>query len=300
VVVLSVSTIMNHEVDQEIFAFMKFMVKAVKRCFSRFDIALMRYKTYSGLADENKHLHRLMQLDLSELSNEFISFIMRNCRNSHSQLYQDLFVLYFTEKYLLAPKGKNPIYIEFGACDGVLFSNTLLLEKNSWFGVIAEPAKKWHVELFKNRKCIISTKAVSSISGEELLFLETRDPEFSSLHKNSQSDTFAKYRQNNTVGSYKVKTVSLNDLISESGITDQITYLSLDTEGGEFDILQNFNFEKWSPAIITVEHNFSDTAITLNLFLETKGYIRILETVSKFESWFVHSNQFQIPTDKIF
>jgi FkbM family methyltransferase len=300
VVVLCKSTTIKYDFNQEIFVYMKLIVKAIKLCFRWFDIALMRYKTYSGLADENRHLHRLMQLDLCELSNEFITFIMRNCRNSYSQLYQDLFVLYFTEKYLLAPKGKNPIFIEFGACDGVLFSNTLLLEKNSWFGVVAEPAKKWHVELFKNRKCIISTKAVSSISGEDLLFLETRDPEFSSLYKNSQSDTFANYRQNNTVGSYKVKTVSLNDLISESGINDQITYLSLDTEGGEFDILQNFNFEKWSPAIITVEHNFTDAAIKLNLFLETKGYIRILETVSRFESWFVHSNQFQIPTDKIF
>lgn len=279
---------------------MSFIMKALKLCFRWFDIALMRYKTYSGLADENKHLHRLMQLDLCELSNEFITFIIRNCRNSYSQLYQDLFVLYFTEKYLIEPKGKNPVFIEFGACDGVLFSNTLLLEKNSWFGVVAEPAKKWHVELFKNRKCTISTKAVSSVSGEDLLFLETRDPEFSSLHKNSQSDSFANYRQDNTVGSYKVKTVSLNDLISESGINDQITYLSLDTEGGEFDILQNFNFEKWSPAIITVEHNFSDTTLKLNLFLETKGYIRILESISKFESWFVHSNQFKIPTDKIY
>jgi FkbM family methyltransferase len=262
----------------------------------KFDIALMRYKTYSTLADDNKHLHRLMQLDVQQMSKEFVMFIMNNCKSSSSQLYQDLFVLYVTNKYYEAANPNDPfVFVEFGACDGILFSNSLLLEKNNWIGVIAEPAKKWHKELFENRSCIISTKAVSAVSGEELLFLETKDTEFSSLSKNSQNDNFANYRLSNTTRSYKVESISLNDLITESGIKQQVTYLSIDTEGGELEILQTFDFEKWSPAIITVEHNFSGVASRINDFLATKGYIAVLESMSKFESWFIHVDQIRIP-----
>ena len=132
------------------------------------------------------------------------------------------------------------------------------------------------------------------------MFLETKDPEFSSLEKNSLLDHFGDYRHNNTATSYKVETISLNDLILESGIKDQITYLSIDTEGGELEILQNFDFNSWSPAIITVEHNFTKSALKLNAFLVAKGYIQILESISKFESWFIHVDQIQIPKNRLF
>jgi len=258
----------------------------------------MKYKTYLTLADENKHLHRLMQLELEQLSNEFIMYVLKNCKKSYSQLYQDLFVLYITSNYLVNSKSSTSlIFVEFGACDGALFSNTFLLEKSNWIGVVAEPAKKWHKQLFKNRNCIISTKAVSDMSGENLLFLETKDPEFSSLYDNSEDDMFADYRKNNTLKSYNVETISLNDLIFKSGIESKVTYLSIDTEGGELEILRNFDFELWSPAIITVEHNFSDMAVTINDFLLTKGYIKVLESISKFESWFIHPDQIRLPTN---
>ena len=270
--------------------------KFLNLILQKFDIALMRHKTYSTLADDNKHLYRLMQLDSREMSNDFVAYIIKNCKSSSSQLYQDLFVLYVTNKYLVAAELNKPfVFIEFGACDGIFFSNSFLLEKNNWIGVIAEPAKKWHKELFENRNCMISTKAVSAISGEELLFLETKDAEFSSLSKNSQKDNFADYRMKNTTKSYKVESISLNDLISESGIMQKITYLSMDTEGGELEILQQFDFEKWSPAIITIEHNFSEMASTIHDFLAIKGYVSVLASISRFESWFIHVDQIRIP-----
>jgi FkbM family methyltransferase len=274
--------------------------KILKFFLRKFNISVMKNKTHSLQSQNTMHLRRLMELDLQQLSNKFIEFVIRNCQKSYSQLYQDLVVLYITENYLVESNSSKPLtFVEFGACDGIKFSNSYLLEKNNWSGIIAEPARIWHKDLFKNRNCMISTEAVSSVSGESLIFLETKQPEFSSLNSFSQSDFHAKYRKINTLKSYKVESISLNELLMKAGFKNKITYLSLDTEGGEFEILQNFDFEMWSPAIITIEHNYSDMSSEINTFLETKGYMVILEQISKFESWFIHVNQIRIPSSKI-
>ena len=49
-----------------------------------------------------------------------------------------------------------------------------------------------------------------------------------------------------------------------------IDYLSIDTEGGELNILQSIDFDKVTIYIIDVENNYNDP--NFKLFLESKGY----------------------------
>ena len=60
---------------------------------------------------------------------------------------------------------KDGIYIELGACDGILFSNTLFFEKELKFhGILIEPVGKFFSKLLQNRyynlcyNCAISTE----------------------------------------------------------------------------------------------------------------------------------------------
>ena len=63
---------------------------------------------------------------------------------SNSELKQDFFVL-----NTLNFK-KDGYFVEFGSCDGLEFSNTLLLEKKfGWREFFLEPARYWHNELKK-------------------------------------------------------------------------------------------------------------------------------------------------------
>ena len=53
-----------------------------------------------------------------------------------------------------------------------------------------------------------------------------------------------------------------------------IDYLSIDIEGGEFEILKTIDFKNFSIKIITVENNYDDKRI--NDYMISKGYHKIL------------------------
>ena len=55
-----------------------------------------------------------------------------------------------------------------------------------------------------------------------------------------------------------VKTITLTDLLDNYSAPYFIEYLSLDTEGSEYEILKEFNFNKYKFGLIHVEHNYEE------------------------------------------
>ena len=91
---------------------------------------------------------------------------------------------------------------------------------------------------------------------------------------------------------FAVETVSLNDLLSQHGAPDVIDYLSVDTEGSEFDILDAFDFEKFKIRVITVEHNFKPEAReSIRRLLESRGFRREFEIFSRADDWYFHPDR---------
>lgn len=201
---------------------------------------------------------------------------------SKSQLRQDLFVL----SELNFKRGG--FFVEFGATNGVDLSNSHLLEKEySWKGILAEPAKLWHEDLRKNRNAKIDTRCVWKKTGELLKFSETSAPELSTLSSFSDSDLHARERAGAI--SYEVETISLNDLLAENDAPSEIDYLSIDTEGSEFEILQSLDFDKYKFKVITCEHNYSPAREKIFELLTANGYIKKYEEISEFDDWYVRS-----------
>lgn len=207
--------------------------------------------------------------------------ILENILHSKSQLRQDLFVLSELDFK------SNGFFVEFGAANGIELSNTYLLENRfQWTGILAEPARVWLRSLSINRPhSKIETKCLWRKSDEELLFDEVESAEFSTISDFHDSDFHAAKRIN--AKRYKVETISLDELLVKWEAPNYIDYLSLDTEGSEFEILDAFNFEKYSFGVITCEHNFSPRRGMVRKLLEKHGYIRKFEGLSKFDDWFV-------------
>lgn len=170
-------------------------------------------------------------------------------------------------------KKRNGLFLEFGATDGVSLSNTYLLEKTYyWKGVLAEPSPQWHENLYKNRPdCEIIRDCIYSESGKELDFFVSDIGELSTIEEFKESDL--KSMPNNTkirnVFGYKtkIKSLSLNYLFVKYFDSQPIDYMSVDSEGSELEILQNFDFQEFGPKVVSVEHNFTDSQKSLMNYL---------------------------------
>lgn len=211
----------------------------------------------------------------------FVGFCAANFMRSQAQLFQDLFVVFLL-------KGKrNGFFVEFGATNGRDLSNTAVLERDfQWKGILAEPAKGWHAALKHNRTAAIDTRCVWSQSGVTMDFKETKLAEYSTLSSLADGDVHSEQRVEGQ--HYPVVTVSLNDLLKEHNAPGEIDYLSIDTEGSEFEILRSFDFATYKPKIITVEHNFrAPDRQNIADLLTSKGFVRMFEELSQFDDWYV-------------
>lgn len=211
---------------------------------------------------------------------KFVEYCAKHKEISCSQLFQDLLVL-----YLLKNKSKG-YFVEFGAADGVYLSNTYLMEKSfDWDGIICEPARSWESALKRNRSSIVDCRCVFGRTGLQLPFLDVEKNELSTLQDYSQSDLHAPSRASGS--QYLVETVSLEDLLDQHNAPHTIDYLSIDTEGSEFDILKVFNFKKYQFRVITVEHNHTNSREEIYNLLVANGYSRIFKDLSGFDDWYV-------------
>ena len=196
--------------------------------------------------------------------------------HSPAQLRQDLFALSQVDFK------RYGFFVEFGATNGRTLSNSWLLESQfGWRGILAEPARTWHGALKANRTCAIDTRCVWKASGEVLKFTETPRLENSSI--SSLTKPSRKLRGT----TYDVTTVTLNELLETHNAPAVIDYMSVDTEGSEFEILSALDFDRWSARAISVEHNYAPQREDIKTLLVSKGYTQVMKSVSRFDDWYI-------------
>ena len=199
-----------------------------------------------------------------------------NPEHIKSQIYQDVFVL-----YILNWK-RHGFFVEFGATNGLDLSNTFLLEKGfGWKGILCEPVSTWKEDLIKNRNSILNFKCVWRTSGEFLDLIVPNEPEFSNISI-LQNNKNLKINKLETV-----ETISLLDLLKTNNAPRNIDYLSIDTEGSEYEILKAFDFSKYKISVITCEHNYSKDREKIFKLLNKNGYERVFQGLSRWDDWYI-------------
>ena len=218
----------------------------------------------------------------SDWSRHFLSCAVKYLSFSRSQYMQDLFAL-----SVLGEK-RNGYFVEFGAWDGVTLSNSYMLETEfGWAGIVAEPSRRLASTLAESRRCAIDTRCVWSDSNEKLTFAEVKN-----LVENSTLEQFVKADccDRSDAIKYTIETVSLNDLLEQHGAPTEIDYLSIDTEGSEFEILKACDFNRWRFSAITVEHNYvSAKRDEIYDLLTTNGYTRVSTELAHCDDWYIRT-----------
>lgn len=256
----------------------KTLMNFIKSILRFFNIGITSYtnlESYKGLRHDITTIIKVLnKVNRVKFNNYF--------KESRAQLYQDLVVLIELD---FKRKG---YFVEFGATNGVDLSNSYLLEKEFlWDGILAEPAKCWQKELKINRNCNIETDCVWKDSNSILSFNQVDIAELSTINT---INTFNNSKLREKGQNYNVNTISLLDLLIKYNAPKIIDYLSIDTEGSEYDILSNFDFSKYKFNIISCEHNYTPTREKIYKLLTSKGYVRKYSNFSKWDDWYVRKD----------
>jgi FkbM family methyltransferase len=190
------------------------------------------------------------------------------------------------DKYLNEEVFKNKkggVFVDIGAYDGVSLSNTYFFEKEmGWSGVCIEPNPKAFQKLKKARSSICVNGCISDSKEPARFLLLGKDGSeiemLSGLLTKYDPRHLGRIKRESELGEdpkAEVITVPcflLQDILKKQGIS-KVDYLSLDTEGGELEILKTIDFSAIDIDIIDVENNYGNPAF--KTFLESKGFVLI-------------------------
>jgi FkbM family methyltransferase len=166
--------------------------------------------------------------------------------------------------------GETPrgCFVEVGAFDGEYVSNTSCLADLGWKGFYIEPVPA-HFEKCKarhaaNRNVTISQLAVGSEAGTAEIHvggpLSTCSLEMKQLFQSLQ---WAKENFSSTE-TIPVRQVTLEDYLSQNSVRPNFELLCIDVEGFEWNVLRNFDIEKWRPQMVIIElHDQNDNYLPM-------------------------------------
>ena len=281
------------------------LVQIVQKRFPAVNGLISNFRLFRKLnsvslwSSEFPTLYRLLQL-VEECGRaisweELIIFL-----ESKSELNQE-FVAYLT-------CGSDGFFVEFGAMDGVKGSNSYLLEsKFGWSGVLAEPIPELASECLRKRRSPCYNGAIVGKKND----LEDKHQLFEKeiFLDDERVTAFAKVIDDNRVGlstllpyvdgdlhEYTrrkgfevlyIPSMTLQEFLFSYRAPSRINYISIDTEGSEFDILKEFPFEQYTFDFVSIEHNHSLNKDKIINLMEINGYQLVLSKFSGGDAWFV-------------
>lgn len=180
---------------------------------------------------------------------------------------------------LLGVFGNKGYFVELGAVDGIFLSNTLILEKHGWSGLLVEAHPELFAKLASNRPDATAIHAAVAAAAGELTFYGTSFGSLSTFDM-EQRDYFIKNRTEVTKDSYTefpVRAASTSSLLREAGAPQVIDVMSVDIEGAELTALEGLDFDAYNVRCLIVEKDFArskqDMENTIANLLKSKGYM---------------------------
>lgn len=159
---------------------------------------------------------------------------------------------------------RNGTYVEIGANDGIQQSNSKYFETfKSWSGVLIEPHAGNFKALKKNRSrrnFFANFACVDFSHRGEYVELIYSDLMTTAVNLESDLDSLAahiteseSYLKRGSVHSFRSPARTMNQILIESRLPNEIDFLSLDVEGAEMSVLKGIDHEKFRFKCILVE-----------------------------------------------
>ena len=170
-------------------------------------------------------------------------------------------------------------FVEVGANDPQLLSQTWHLEQIGWRGILIEPQSDRAEQLRQHRPNSQVVQAACSSQkcvGEVVLHIVSGADGLSTLTKHMDDPTVVYDRHE------KVKAMTLDQILEQAG-NPPVDFVSIDTEGTELDVLQGFNLDRHRPALILLEDKVH--RLDKHFYLKRHGYKLVKRT--GLNNWYV-------------
>jgi len=184
-------------------------------------------------------------------------------KTSYSQFAEDLII-----QFELKSQQSEPVYVDVGCHNPRRGSNTFLLYKKGWRGLLIdlEYEKILACKLARPRdKSILA--AVSDVKELVDIYSQKSFSTNTTIAPESISDT-STYKK---IGQIETKT--LNEILNQNKIPKNFSFLNIDVEGVDFKVLKSLNFDEYRPAIICIENWESRGGIDKIIASETHQYL---------------------------
>ena len=179
----------------------------------------------------------------------------------YSQTGQDKWV---TE--VMFPGVTNGYFVDVGSGDGIVGSNTKLIEEKGWKGICIDPFP----ENMKSRTCRLFKEVVFDQAGQKVQFKLAGG-------LGGVESELGRYKDAASHGeTVELTTVTLGDILERAHAPAYIDYISLDIEGAELKALQGLPFEKYTFGALNIEHNDEEPKRSqISTLLRSHGYKRV-------------------------
>ena len=257
-----------------------FLRSFLRKIFQVFNLGVIKHRDLANLhqvfIDYTCLLNKLdfffkfnaVWIDSNNMPSQHFNFLV----DSKSQNGQDLFAL------LSNDFKKGGVFIEFGAYDGVIFSNTYLLEKQfGWSGILIDPIPNHYESLKLNRNCKLIHGAITAAKQDSVLIEELPASDLSRFVE--KRGIFKK--------THEVKAFTLQEVIDQNLPSIGIDFLSIDIEGNDIDILKSLDLNRYKINAVCVEHNFREGSDEIIGYMDKNGYDLVYSEFSKNDYWFV-------------
>jgi len=173
---------------------------------------------------------------------------------------------------------RTGFFVEVGANDPKVLSQTWHLEAKGWRGILVEPNPTCAEALRQQRKnsTVFQVACSSPENSGDALFHFSKSSALSGLQKHVD-DPRIEYDHSEPVH------VTTLDAILEKAGNPHIDFISIDVEGTELDVLKGFDLGKHRPSLILLEDKVHD--LQKHCFLKTKGYKLIRRT--RVNNWYI-------------
>ena len=164
-------------------------------------------------------------------------------------------------------------FVEVGAYDGVVLSNTYLLETIGWRGILVEPDPDKAALCRANRPACRVFECAAAGS-EDQTSIDFHAVEGGAVYSTTTMTPHHAARIREWGLRHRTLTVqakTLNSMLADVQ-PPSVSFVSIDVEEGELEVLRGFDLERWRPRMVMVETNTRFRNRDVRNFFRQRGY----------------------------